>query len=34
MSIDEVSKRKGHKDFVTVVSSIDAGALGSSGFEG
>ena len=27
MSIDEVSKRKGHKDFVTVVSSIDAGAL-------
>jgi transposase len=27
VSIDEVSKRKGHKDFVTVVSSIDAGAL-------
>lgn len=27
MSIDEVSKRKGHKDFVTVVSNIDAGEL-------
>jgi transposase len=27
VSIDEVSKRKGHKDFVTVVSNIDAGQL-------
>ena len=27
MSIDEVSKRKGHKDFVTVVSNIDVGEL-------
>lgn len=27
VSIDEVSKRKGHKDFVTVVSNIDAGEL-------
>lgn len=27
VSIDEISKRKGHKDFVTVVSDIDAGCL-------
>ncbi len=27
MSIDEVSQHKGHKDFVTVVSNIDAGEL-------
>ena len=27
MSIDEVSKRKGHQNFVTVVSNIDAGEL-------
>jgi transposase len=27
VSIDEVSKRKGHKDFVTVVSNIDVGEL-------
>ena len=27
VSIDEVSKHKGHKDFVTVVSNIDAGEL-------
>ena len=27
VSIDEVSKRKGHRDFVTVVSNIDAGEL-------
>ena len=27
LSIDEISKRKGHKDFVTVVSDIDRGIL-------
>ena len=27
MSLDEVSQRKGHKDFVTVVSDIDRGLL-------
>jgi transposase len=27
LSIDEVSKRKGHRDFVTVVSDIDQGSL-------
>ena len=27
LSIDEVSKRKGHKNFATVVSNIDAGEL-------
>ena len=27
MSIDEISKRKGHKDFVTVVCDIDRGDL-------